>query len=121
MRREPEHAARTLRRGAPTMASLSIAFAIRSERFEQARRWGREKMGPRIADQTESNRHVGLSRESWHLQQAPDGGGLLSLSCEGPDLAAAFAPAPRETIGLECWAMTRRSSRANAAPASAAV
>jgi hypothetical protein len=85
------------------MASLSIAFPIPSERFEQARRWGREKTGPRNADLTESNRDVGLSRESWHLQQLPDGGGLLILSCEGPDLAATFADYAAADGAYERW------------------
>ena len=73
------------------MASLSIAFPIQPDRFDQARRWGREKMGPRYADFTESNRHVGLVRESWHLQQLPNGEAVVILTCEGPDLPAMFA------------------------------
>jgi hypothetical protein len=71
------------------MASLSVAFPIQADKIEQARRWGHEKMGPRRADLTVSNRHIGLTRESWHLQQTP-GGALLILSCEGSDLARAF-------------------------------
>ena len=72
------------------MASLSIAFPIQPENFDRARRWGQQKMGPRYGDLTESNRHVGLIRESWHLQQLPNGGAVVILSCEGPDLAETF-------------------------------
>jgi hypothetical protein len=84
------------------MASLSIAFPIQPDRFEQARRWGREKMGPRKADLTESNQHVGLVRESWHLQQTPNGA-VLILSCEGADLAAMFAAYAAADGPYERW------------------
>ncbi len=60
-------------------------------------------MGPRNADLTESNRHVGLIRESWHLQQLPNGGGLVILSCEGPDLAAMFAAYAAADGPYERW------------------
>lgn len=84
------------------MASLSIAFPIRADRFEQARRWGQEKMGPRNADLAESNGRVGLSRESWHLQQMSDGA-LLILSCEGDDLVAMFAAYAAADGPYERW------------------
>src|SRR5438093_13266806 len=64
------------------MAALTIAFPIRPEKVEQARRWGREKMGPRKAELAESDRRVGLTRESWHLQATTEGF-LMLLSCDG--------------------------------------
>jgi hypothetical protein len=84
------------------MASLSIAFPIQPEQFERARRWGQEKMGPRNRDLTESNGQVGLIRESWHLQQMPNGA-LLILSCEGPDLAAMFSAYAAADAPYERW------------------
>ena len=64
------------------MASTSVAFPIQADKIEQARQWGQEKMSPRRAELTEANRRIGLTRESWHLQQMPTGA-LLILSCEG--------------------------------------
>ena len=81
------------------MASLSIAFPIQPDNFDRTRRWGQQKMGPRYGDLTESNRHMGLTRESWHLRQLPNGGAVVILSCEGPDLAAGRSgPMPRRTV-----------------------
>jgi hypothetical protein len=72
------------------MATISMAFPIRPDKFDQARRWGQEKMGPRRAEVAASNQLIGVTRESWHLQQLPQGA-MLVLSIDSNDLAGAFA------------------------------
>lgn len=84
------------------MVTISVAFPIQSDKIEQARRWGQDKMGPRRGELTESNRRVGLTRESWHLQQTPNGA-LMILSCEGDDLAGMFAAYAAADGPYERW------------------
>jgi hypothetical protein len=54
-----------------------VAFPIATDKLDEARRWGQEKMGPRRAELAESNQRIGLTRESWHLQQMPNGDRVL--------------------------------------------
>ena len=84
------------------MATISIAFPIQPDKLDQARRWGQEKMGPRRAELTESDRLVGVTRESWHLQQLPDGA-VLILSMDSSDLAGAFAAYAAADGPYERW------------------
>ena len=84
------------------MAAISVAFPIGAEKFEQARRWGQAKMGPRKAELAESDRQLGLSRESWHLQETSTGG-LLILSFEATDVAGALAGYAAAEGPFERW------------------
>jgi hypothetical protein len=84
------------------MTSVSLAFPIRLDKVEQARRWGEDKRGPRRADGIESNRRIGMTRESWYLQQTPDGA-LLIFTGESPNLPAAFASYAASDGGFERW------------------
>jgi hypothetical protein len=84
------------------MASVSLAFPIRAHKLEQARRWAEEKRGPRREEGIQSNRRIGMTRESWYLQQTPDGA-LLLFSGESPDLPAAFAAYATADGSFERW------------------
>lgn len=78
------------------------ATGARISEVEQARHWGQEKMGPRREELAESNRRVGLTRESWHLQFTSNGV-LMTLSCEGDDLARMFAAYAAADGPFERW------------------
>jgi hypothetical protein len=84
------------------MTSVSLAFPIRLDKVEQARRWGEEKRGSHRADGIESNRRIGMTRESWYLQLTPDGA-LLIFTGESPDLPAAFASYAASDGEFERW------------------
>jgi hypothetical protein len=72
------------------MATFSIVFPIRPDKLDQARHAGQEKMGPRAAASRECSRRIGVTRDSWHLQQLPDGA-VLIISIDSDDVAGAFA------------------------------
>jgi hypothetical protein len=84
------------------MATISIAFPIRPDKVDQARRFGQEKTGPREAESVAGNQRIGVTRESWHLQQSPEGA-LLILSIDSNDLAGAFAAYAASDGPFERW------------------
>jgi hypothetical protein len=79
-----------------------MAFPIRPDKLDQARRWGQEKMGPRRAEDNASNQLIGVTRESWHLQQLPQGA-VLIVSIDSSDLAGAFAKYAAADGPYERW------------------
>ena len=71
------------------MASVIMTLPVLPGKVEQARQFGKEKAGPRLAELDAANRRYGLTREAWQLEETPQGWRLLVYG-EAPDLARFF-------------------------------
>ena len=58
------------------MAVFSAAVPILPGKVEAARAFGEETMGARRADFEECQKRRGVTRETWSVQQTPDGNAL---------------------------------------------
>ena len=84
------------------MATLSVAFPVRPDKLDQARRVAQEKLGPRAADSAACSRRIGVTHESWYLQQLP-GGAVFIMTIDSNDLAGAFAAYAASDEPFERW------------------
>ena len=89
-------------RGVTTMATMLIALPVLPGKEEQARRYGREKAGPRRDESIAASKGIGVSREIWHLQVGPQGA-LLLASITTDDLPGAFQAYAASDSPFDRW------------------
>ena len=67
------------------MAVFNAAFPIVPGKLELAKAFGRDTMGARHAEFEEFQRRCRVNRETWSIQELPDGGGMSVVWIESPD------------------------------------
>lgn len=85
------------------MAVFNAAFPILPGKLELAKAFGRDAMGARLAELDEFQRRRGVVRETWSIQETPDGGGLSVVWIESPDPEKAIAVSAEDPSGFAAW------------------
>jgi hypothetical protein len=66
-------------------------FPILAGKLEAERAFAEETMGARRADFEEFQKRRGVTRETWSVQQTPDGNAFVVIWFESPDSEQAIA------------------------------
>ena len=85
------------------MAVFNGAFPVLPGKIEAGRAFARETMGARRADYDESQKRNGITRETWTLQETPDGNAFVLVWFECPDPEAVFADIAQDTSEFATW------------------
>ncbi len=85
------------------MAIFNAAFPILPGKLELAKAFGREVTGPRRAEFEELQRRRGVTRETWSIQETPDGGGLSVVWIESPDPEKAIIVGVEDPSEFAVW------------------
>jgi hypothetical protein len=73
------------------MAVFNGAFPVLPGKADEVRAFAREVSGPKKAGYDAQQRREGITRETWSLQELPDGSALVLVWFEAADIEAAFA------------------------------
>lgn len=85
------------------MTVFNAAFPILPGKLEAARAFAEEAMGDRRADFDEAQRRQGVTRETWSIQEMPDGSALVLVWFDSPDPQAAIAEVVRDPSDFGVW------------------
>jgi hypothetical protein len=85
------------------MAVFNGAFPILPGKMEAERAFAEETTGARRADFEEFQKRRGVTRETWSVQQTPDGNALAVIWFESPDPEQAIAQAARDPSAFGAW------------------
>lgn len=85
------------------MAVFNAAFPVLPGKVEQARVFAKETLGPRRSGFDESQNRGGITRETWSLQEMPDGSALVLVWFESPDPDESFAELAQDTSEFAEW------------------
>jgi hypothetical protein len=78
------------------MAVFNGVFPILPGKLEAERAFAEETMGARRADFEEFQKRRGVTRESWSVQQAPDGNAFAVIWFASPDAERAIVEVARD-------------------------
>jgi hypothetical protein len=85
------------------MAVFNGAFPILPGKIDEGRKFAQEVMGARRAGYEEGQKRVGVTRETWSIQEMPDGTAIVLVWFECPDVEAVFADAIQDTSEFGVW------------------
>jgi hypothetical protein len=85
------------------MAIFNGAFPVLPGEVDQARAFAKETMGPKRSGFDESQKRGGITRETWSLQEMPDGSALVLVWFESPDPEKSFAELAHDTSDFAVW------------------
>jgi hypothetical protein len=85
------------------MAVFNAAFPIVPGKLELAKAFGRDAVGSRRAALDEFQSHRGVVRETWSVQQTPDGGAFSVIWIEAADIDKAMRAAAEDTSDFAVW------------------
>ena len=85
------------------MAVFCGAFPVLPGKVEAARAFAKEAMGPQRSGFDESQRRGGITRETWSIQETPDGKALVLVWFESPDTEKAFAELAQDPSEFAVW------------------
>jgi hypothetical protein len=86
-----------------TIAVFNAAFPVLPGKVEAARAFGEETMGARRADFEEYQKRRGVTRETWAVQENPDGSALSVVWIESPDIERALTAAAGDSSEFASW------------------
>lgn len=89
------------------MAVFNAAFPILPGKLEVAKAFGRDAMSARRSELDEFQVRKGVIRETWAIQEMPDGGGLSVVWVDSPDPERALAIAAGDPSEFAIWFRTR--------------
>ena len=72
------------------MAVFNGAFPILPGKLDDARAFAQETMGSHRADFDDAQKRAGVTRETWTIETAPDGGSFVLVWFEASDPEVAF-------------------------------
>ena len=84
------------------MDRVCLAFPVLEGKTEDVRAFFRELETQRKSAYAASERRIGVTKESWHLQQTPQGDLLLAY-IEAPDFADALSTFARSEDEFDRW------------------
>ncbi len=85
------------------MAVFCGAFPVLPGKVEAARAFAKETMGSRRSGFDESQKRSGITRETWSIQETPDGNALVLVWFECPDPEKAFAELAQDPSDFAAW------------------
>lgn len=85
------------------MAVYSGAFAILPGKVDAARALAKETMGARRSGFDESQKRGGITRETWSIQETPDGSAFVLVWFESADPDKAFAELAQDSSEFAVW------------------
>jgi len=85
------------------MAVFNGAFPVLPGKMDVARSFAKETMGPRRSGYDESQKRGGITRETWSLQENPDGSALVLVWFESPDPDQSFAELAQDSSDFAVW------------------
>jgi hypothetical protein len=85
------------------MAVFNGAFPVLPGRVDTARAFAKETMGARRAGFDESQKRGGITRETWSVQEAPDGSAFVLVWFESPDPEQSFAELAQDSGDFAVW------------------
>lgn len=85
------------------MAVFNAAFPILPGKLEVAKAFGRDAMGTRRGEFDEYEARRGVVRETWAIQETPDGGGFSVVWMECPDPEKAFVVEAEDDSEFAAW------------------
>jgi hypothetical protein len=84
------------------MPSIAFALPILPGKTDAARRFTEEVLGSRRGEFEESEHHLGITKESWHLQSGPEGDMAL-IYFEAADPAHALEQFGKSQVPFDRW------------------
>jgi len=85
------------------MAVFNGAFPVLPGKVETARAFAKETMGPRRSGYDESQNRGGITRETWSVQENPDGSAFVLVWFESPDPEKSFAELAQDSSDFAVW------------------
>ena len=85
------------------MAVFNGAFPVLPGKVDTARTFAKETMGPRRSGYDESQKRGGITRETWSLQENPDGSAFVLVWFESPDPEQSFAELAQDSSDFAVW------------------
>jgi hypothetical protein len=85
------------------MAVFNGAFPVMPGKLDTARAFAKETMGSRRSGYDESQKRGGITRETWSLQENPDGSALVIVWFESPDPEKAFMELAQDSSEFAVW------------------
>jgi hypothetical protein len=87
----------------PIMAVFNAAFPIVADKLELAKAFGRDAAGPRRAALDEFQNLRGVVRETWSVQETPDGVAFSVIWTETADIDKAMRAAAVDMSDFAVW------------------
>ena len=85
------------------MAVFNGAFPILPGKVDAARAFAKETMGARRPGFDESQKRGGITRETWSIQETPDGSSFVLVWFECDDPEKAFAELAQDSADFAVW------------------
>ena len=85
------------------MAVFSGAFPVLPGKVDAMRAFANETMGTQLSGFEEAQRRVGSTRETWSLQELPDGHAIVLVWVETEDVTAVFADLAQDDSEWTRW------------------
>ena len=85
------------------MAVFNGAFPILPGKVDDARAFAKETMDARRSGFDESQKRGGVTRETWSIQEMPDGSAIVLVWFESPDPDKTFAELSQESSEFAVW------------------
>src|SRR5213594_3877053 len=85
------------------MAVFNGAFPVLPGKVDAARAFANETMGGRRAGLDESQKRGGITRETWSMQEKPDGSAFVLVWFESPDPEKSFAELAQDSSDVAVW------------------
>ena len=86
-----------------TMAIFNGAFPVLPGKVEAARAFAKETMGARRSGYEESQNRGGITRETWSIQETPDGNALIVVWFESPDPEKSLLELAQDSSDFAVW------------------
>lgn len=85
------------------MAVFNVAFPILPGNGDAARAFAEEALGTRRSAFDEFQRRVEVERETWSIQELPEGGALMLVWFESADPGKVFAALAQDSSEFAVW------------------
>ena len=85
------------------MAVFNGAFPIMPGKIDTARAFAKETMGAQRAGFDASQQRGGITRETWSIQETPDGSAFVLVWFESDDPDKSFAELAQDTSDFTVW------------------
>lgn len=85
------------------MAVFNGAFPVLPGKIDAARAFASEVMGGRRSDFDQVQKRGDISRETWSVQELPDGSAVVLVWFECPDIEKVFAEVAQDSSDFGVW------------------
>jgi hypothetical protein len=85
------------------MAVFNAAFPVLPGKMDALRAFAKETMGPQRSGYDESQKRGRITRETWSLQENPDGSAIAIVWFESPDPEQSFAELAQDSSDFAVW------------------